>query len=166
MTAAFELPGSVDDLLQQLASVPWFRHIGESPIADASVKRMHKWEDWPGPEEPSVSELSERQQRLYDQILDGAGKNQEQLKALWDRIHSLVFEAATPVVPYDAQQDAWHGPTATVWQAAWTAGLIGLCLQTGRAVPSELQDQWKWYVRGHWPAATLGFAPATNLGRS
>lgn len=81
-----------------------------------------------------------------------AGAQRGDLSALWDRVHAAVFHAASPKVPYDPREDAWHGPTTAVWQAAWTAGLIALCMKTGQRIPSDLQEQWAWFVRGHWPS--------------
>jgi hypothetical protein len=151
-----EGPGpTVDDFLVQLAAVPWFSNIGRTTPPDAGVERISAWEDWPGPEEPAITELSLRHQALFDAIMEGAGEQRAALSELWDRIHAAVFRAAAPRVPYDPKQDAWHGPTTAVWQAAWTAGLMGLCLQTGRPIPQELLDQWSWFARGHWPS---GFA--------
>jgi hypothetical protein len=143
---------AVDDFLAQLDTVPWFSNIGRPTPADAEVGRIHEWEEWPGPEEPTITELSLRHQALFDDIMADAGAQRAALTEVWDRVHDRVFRAAAPKVPYDPQRDAWHGPTTAVWQAAWTAGLVGLCLHTGRSVPPEIQEQWLWFVRGHWPS--------------
>jgi hypothetical protein len=148
-----EVPGStVGEFLAQLEAVPWFSNIGRPTPQDVGVKRMFAWEEWPGPEEPTIGELSFRHQALYDRIMAEAGEQRPALAQLWDRIHVAVFRRATSAVPFDAKQDTWHRPTAAVWQAAWTAGLIGLCLKTGPPIPPELQEQWAWYARGHWPS--------------
>ena len=154
--------GSVEDFLAKVESLPWFRNLGQPNPSDSRVKRIYRWEDWPGPEEPSVSELAFRQQALYDDLMRAAGEDREQLSAFWDRIHTVVFRVAAPAVPYDPQQDTWHAPTAAVWQAAWTAGLMGLCLQVRRPIPPDLLEQWEWFVRGHWPA---GYASVSADGR-
>src|SRR6266542_4494494 len=44
---------------------------------------------------------------------------------LWNRIHDTVFECARTAVPYHDEQDAWYGPNAAVWQASFTAALVG-----------------------------------------
>ena len=62
------------------------------------------------------------------------------LKETWDQIHEAVFRRATSTVPYDPAEDAWHGPSFGVWQAAWTAGLVGLCLALGRSIPKTFRD--------------------------
>jgi len=91
-------------------------------------------------------------QALYDAIMEEAREERAALSELWHRINAVVFGAASSRVPFDPKQDAWHGPTTAVWQAAWTAGLVGLYLRTGRPIPQELLEQWSWFVRGHWPS--------------
>jgi hypothetical protein len=145
-----EITGS-NEFLEQLASVPWFSKLGRPAPAGDEVRRITRWEDWPGPEDPSVLELHLEQQALYDLIMSDAGVDLERLRALWERIHAVVFRVAAHEVPYDARQDAWHAPTTAVWQAAWTAGLIGLLRHSGGPVPPGLLKQWIWYTNGHWP---------------
>ncbi len=160
-----EVPGpTVGDFLAQLETVPWFCNTGRPARPDATVERISAWEEWPGPEEPAIGELSFRHQDLYERIMAEAGQQRTALTGLWEAIHAAVFQRAASRVPYDAKQDAWHGPTTAVWQAAWTAGLIGLCLRTGRGVPPELQEQWSWYVRGHWPSGYASLGPDGRLG--
>lgn len=154
----------VEDFLAEVESLPWFRNIGSPTPPDSGVKRIYRWEDWPGPEEPSVFELAHRHQALYDDVMRAAEGQREQLSGLWNRIHAIVFRVAAPAVPYDPQQDTWHAPTAAVWQAAWTAGLVGLCLQSGRAIPPDLQEQWGWFVRGHWPSGYVRVRADDQLG--
>lgn len=148
----------VERFVAELYSIPWFSNIGKPTPPEAGVERIYAWEDWLGPDEPGNSRLFEGQQRLYDSMMDGAGNEKERLAALWDRIHAAVFRAAAPRVPYDPNQDCYHTPSTAVWCAAWTAGLVGLCLASRRPVPPELQEQWEWFVRGHWPSgyASLG----------
>lgn len=155
---------SVEDFLAQLETISWFGNLGNPILPRSGVEQIYRWEDWPGPEEPPILELSLRQQILYDSIMSDAGEQQGDLSALWDRIHAVVFRAAAPKVPYDPQQDSWHGPTTAVWQAAWTAGLIGLCLQLGRFVPPELEEQWIWFLRGHWPSGYANLGAGGRLG--
>lgn len=151
----------VNNFIAQLEEVPWFSNLGRPVSSEEEVVRIATWDDWPGPEEPAILELSSRQQELFDEIMEGAGEQAPQLKMAWDEVHAVVFRTASVRVPYDPAEDAWHGPTAAVWQAAWTAGLIALCLQTSRPIPAELEEQWSWYVRGHWPS---GYASWTDDG--
>ena len=141
------------DFLAALEEVPWFANVGKSTAHDSDVQRFYRWEDWPGPETPTSDEMNSRQQALYDLIMNDAGDQTELLTELSGRIHAIVFRLACPVVPYDAKQDAWHGPTSAVWHAAWIAGLVGLCIQTGTDVPDDLLKQWDWFAAGHWPTA-------------
>lgn len=151
MVDAFYEPWTAEMFLEDLKAVPWFRNIGRSTAVDSRLRRIHRWEDWPGPEDPSVSELSTREQALHDEILGIAGEDRSELVRLWGRIHAVVFRSAASVVPYDPQQDAWHAPSTAVWQAAWTAGLVGLFQQSRHPIPMDLREQWNWFVRGHWP---------------
>jgi hypothetical protein len=138
--------------LIELGSIPWFSNIGKSLPADTAAKQLRRWEDWPGPEEPTISELHERQQVLYEDMMAESEGRRKELLELWDRVHKTALTFASLAVPYDPDQDAWHGPTMAVWQAAWTAGLIAWCIYLRRPIPKDLQEQWKWFVLGHWPS--------------
>lgn len=50
-------------------------------------------------------------------------------------------------------EDAWHGPTQCVRDAADLAGLIGCVLASGWLVPADLMELWNWFEAGHWPAS-------------
>jgi hypothetical protein len=154
---------TIDGFLAQLRGIPWFANLGRPSPEDSAVGRIDRWEDWPGPEEPSVAALHERQQEMYDSIMREPEIPRDDLRALWDRIHAVVFESATPRVPYDPDQDSWHGPSAAVWHAAWTAGLVGLYLRSGRPIPPDLQEQWSWFVRGHWPCGSASVVPNERI---
>jgi hypothetical protein len=108
-------------------------------------------------------EMALRQQDLYDELFATAGQRSPEAKQLWERIHAVVFRDAAPSIPYDPKEDCWHAPTQAVWDAAWTAGLVGLCLLLGRPLPPELSEQWKWYLAGHWPCAWVGDYPEGRL---
>lgn len=140
-------PPSLSDFLASLETVPWFSRIGE-PIPDLpNLPRIHEWDEWPGPEDEGVAAIGLREQAFYDELIG----EDSSLKGTWDQVHGAVFRRATSAVPYDAAKDAWHAPSAAVWQAAWTAGLVGLCLALGRSVPEGIQRRWQWFLRGHWP---------------
>jgi hypothetical protein len=81
-----------------------------------------------------------------------------QIEALWQRIHDRVFMQAIPRVPWKDDEDTWHGPTAAVWNAAWTAALVGISgslsidLDQG-SLGGEwtLAAEWRWLRACHWP---------------
>ena len=146
--AEYESNPEVIQFLTELEQIPWFERIGQIPEGEFH-EQIPSWDDWEGPEEPSVAEIHESIQTLYDQITEN-GSNIE-LTELWERIHSIVIPLTSSKVPYDDEEDAWYGPNAAVWQAATTAGVVGLCLHTKRPVPDEIQEQWNWFLQGHWP---------------
>lgn len=147
---------AVAEFLKRLEVVPWFSQLGKPGPEVVEVETISTWEEWPGPEEWNVAELSERLQELYDTVFSDAADEEAAPISLRDAIRVIVFRRATHAVPYDPNEDPWHGPTAAVRQAAWTAEYIGMCLQLGRPVPAEIQSQWEWFERGHWPC---GYAP-------
>jgi hypothetical protein len=155
---------AVRRFLRELETVPWFQRIGQRLPPNTDAVPLRSWEDWPGPEEPAIGALSLRQQALYDRIMTAPTDKQAKLKSLWVRVHQIVFRLACPSVPFDDREDAWHAPTTAVWQAAWAAGLITLCTIEGIAVPSELQKEWEWFCRGHWPAGYSALQPDGTPG--
>jgi hypothetical protein len=147
--------------VDQLARVPWFENIGRAVSPNNGVKQIFSWAEWGGPEDSALAEISCRQQSYYDELIQ-ASKNKA-ANEVWERIQSIVFQNAIPRVPYDANRDTWYGPTAAVWHAAWTAGLIALCLFLSQAIPADLQDQWDWFAQGHWPCGWMGEYPKGKL---
>jgi hypothetical protein len=165
MSESPENTSFVADFLAQLEAVPWFSNIGKPIEAGSDVERIYSWEGWPGPEDPSILELCTEQQDLYDAIMEEAGSENAHLLLFWEQIHAVIFRVAAPTVPYDANRDSWHAPSAAVWAGAWTAGLIGLCRYTNRPVPRELAGQWSWFVKGHWPSGYAGIGADGKSGR-
>ena len=149
---------SLKDFLSRLEVTPWFSRLGTQADADPSgsmTSWMATWDDWPGPEVHRVIELHTRQQAIFDSLFVRFPDRTKEMQELWDQIHEIVFAAATQAVPFDPTEDSWHGPTMAVWQAAWTAGLVGLHFLLNLSLPREIEEQWSWFERGHWPA---GFA--------
>ena len=159
----FDYSQSVLDFLAELERIPWFENIGKDVSPTAHVEQIHEWQEWPGPEDSSLDEAGVWQQSLHDEIYSSARDKSTQLAELWNRIHTIVFRDAAPKVPYDPDQDAWHAPSVAVWDAAWAAGLIGLCIYLNRTIPTELQQQWAWFVQGHWPCGWRGEFPNGKL---
>jgi hypothetical protein len=138
---------NLEAFMRRLESIAWFSNVGndtDQPYA----RRIENWDDWEGPESPSVSELAIRLQELRDALMSNEDAS---LRELWDRTSALVFNRARDAVPYDDAEDVWYGPNAAVWQATWTASLIALHLQIRREVPRDLKLQWQSYESGHWP---------------
>lgn len=145
--------------LRELERIPWFANLGEPISGVHDIERISRWDDWSGPEKSGVDEVCYRQQALYDELLGCGKEGAEQLTQLWESIQRTVLAAAAKNVPYDPSEDTWHGPTLAVWHAAWTAGLIGLCLFLCKPIPAEQQEQWQWFSQGHWPCGWTGDFP-------
>jgi hypothetical protein len=144
------IPDSLDEFVASLSSVPWFSRIGNAP---ADVPHIASWDKWAGPEDDFVITVATDQQAIYDAFCVTSNRLPPELQSTWDSVHQCVFDRATLLVPYDPDEDAWHPPTAAVWDAAWTACLVALHIQTGRPVPQLLAVRWKWFLGGHWPCS-------------
>jgi len=142
-----------EHFLDDLARVPWFANLGRPISPTSHVRRIFGWDGWPGPEDDAVVKLHSRHQALYESILGDAKDKHLSAEELWKNIHEVVFRVASQKVPYHANRDAWHAPSTAVWQAAWTAGLVGLYHLLEQKVPDDLEEQWQWYREGHWPCA-------------
>lgn len=153
---------SAEAFVARLPAVPWFTALGE-PLSDPHVPRIDHWHEWKGPEsaDGEVIALSLRHQEWHDQLLAAHPQREAELDDLWQRVHDHVMTTAAPNAPYDPDADAWHAPTLAVWQAVWTAGLVAWHLACDEPIPRDLQAQWTWYVRGHWPC---GYAYLTSDG--
>jgi hypothetical protein len=150
--------------LADLENMPWFANVGKPLPAGKTAKQLRGWEEWPGPEEPAIFELSERQQALHDALLAGAEKRRKDLSRLWEQVREIVFRRACLTVPYDPEQDAWHAPTSAVWQAAWAAALVAWSICLACPIPAELQEQWDWFARGHWPSGYTTVSAEDRVG--
>ena len=142
--------------IQGLDAIPWFLSLGKPHPRDNEVVRIHSWEEWPGPETRLGYWFAQWQSVVEERIQAEESGRRTELEALWDRVHQVVFQRAAANVPlYDPEEDAWHGPTACVWHAAYTACLLSWHLLLRRRIPERLADEWNWYTDGHWPC---GFA--------
>ena len=147
------------NFIKELERVPWFENLGKPNAPASKVKWIHDWDEWPGPEDPQVGDANSRQQLLYDEIVSNAQGELAFIEQAWKQIHEVVLRAGASKTPYVPDKDAWYAPNSAVWHAAWTAGLVGLCLLVNRKVPDELQEQWRWFRLGHWPCAWEGDFP-------
>jgi hypothetical protein len=153
----------IANFLRQLGEIPWFAQVGKPIQSRSAIQQMSRWDQWPGPEDPRTSELAYHQQALHDEMMDASAPEDQALSELWDTIHATVVTSAAKQVPYHSDEDAWYAPNVAVWHAAWTAGLLGLCRFRKRPVPEELQEQWNWFVQGHWPYGWLGDPPGRKM---
>jgi hypothetical protein len=149
----------MEEFLDQLERIPWFSRLGNPLSGDCVHKQIHSWEEWPGPEEESVSAVHLRQQALHDNILAESKQLRPSLEELWKRIDAVVIRVAAPSVPFDANEDAWYAPNVAVWHAAWTAGLVGLYEMSKKPMPANLHAQWNCFTAGHWPFGWKGEFP-------
>jgi hypothetical protein len=153
----------MEDFLDHLNSIQWFSRLGKPTLESIPHKQIQSWEEWPGPEDVSVCAMHLRQQALFENILQESNQNRGSLEQLWRTIHDVVVRVAANSIPFDPCKDAWHPPNSAVWQAAWTAGLVGFCLLLNREISEELQVQWKCFASGHWPCGWEGDFPKGKL---
>lgn len=138
--------------LVRLHRVPWFLRLGEPHPRDPEVVRIRQWADWHGPERGYGDWFGRYPAMVWERILADEPGRQKELEALWDQITRCVQAWAIPNVPaYDEEGDAWFGPTACVWHAAYAAGLIGWHLRLRRPLPDPIIAEWAWLADGHWP---------------
>jgi hypothetical protein len=153
----------MEEFVDLLKSIPWFSNLGKSTSVSTLYKQIHSWEEWPGPQDQEVCEISIRQQAYYDSFLEYSNQHRRSLEQLWETIQDVVVQVAGRAVPYDAEKDSHYAPNLAVWHAGWTAGLVGLCLALKTPIPGELQVHWTCFVSGHWPCAWEGDFPEGQL---
>ena len=142
---------TLETFLDRLDRVPWLQHLGQPTDRDGEVHRIHDWDEWPGPEEPNIAELGLWWQDRHDAVLAQAGADRAAAEGLFNEVQAKVFDRAKAAVPYDPEQDAWHGPTQCVWDVSYWAGLVALYLQLGQPLPDQIKQVWSWVEAGHWP---------------
>jgi uncharacterized protein (TIGR02996 family) len=142
----------VGAFLEALERVPWLEHLGQPDPRDHTVSRLRDWDEWPGPEEVGCYEHGAYWQECFDALLDQAGPLREGADTFFKQLSASVRDRAKRRVPlFDAAQDAWHGPTQSVWDVSYEAGLVALYGLLGRAMPADVRRDWSWVVTGHWP---------------
>jgi hypothetical protein len=139
------------DFLNHLEAIPWFSNLGKPISPPSNVKQISSWDQWPGPEDESGLEIALRHQSLYDAIFSREKDSLSVGEEMWKKIHDIVIRVASQKVPFDVNKDAWHAPNSAVWEAAWTAGLVGVLLFLGQEIPADIEEQWNWFQAGHWP---------------
>jgi hypothetical protein len=134
-----------------LAGLPWLRHLGKPHPCDPEVTRIHDWDEWHGPEGGYGDWFGRYPAMVRDQIEADYPDRGAELVATWDRIEESVLGLAGPSLPGFGEGDAWHGPTACVYDAAYSAALVGWHVLLGRPLPDPIADRWGWLADGHWP---------------
>jgi hypothetical protein len=145
---------NIKRLLDRAQKSQLFRSIGDSPENGCSV--ISSWEEWPGPEDPLVSEIHYGQQAIKDKIFSVEQETE------WNEALALVVGVASKNLPYDPSEDSWYAPNVAVWQAAWVFCLEELYQSNSIPVPNELVAQIYWFEKGHWPCALLSLDSIAN----
>jgi len=147
---------SSESFLIEIDQIPWFANVGKPSELDGQALRITSWEAWPGPETRGGALMQEAQVERHERLL--AAGDRPQIEALWQRIHDRVFMQAIPRVPWKDNEDAWYGPNAAVWGAAWNAALVGISGSLGNDLDQgslggewTLAAEWRWLRAGHWP---------------
>jgi hypothetical protein len=68
-----EIAPDIDSYLRLLTTLPWFRNLGKPHPNDDGVVRIHRWEEWPGPEKGYVDWFGRWQSVIREQLerIDG-----------------------------------------------------------------------------------------------
>lgn len=141
----------VDSFVEGLVRVPWFVNLGVVGPNDASVVRIHAFDDWPGPEDPTAELMADRFVR-WSEELEEAPVTPE-LRELERLVDERVVSRASWNVDFDPSEDPYHAPSACVMHASVVATLVTRYLFVDEMLPDELVDLWLWFARGHWPCA-------------
>jgi hypothetical protein len=158
-------PEDLQSFLASLERIPWLERLGQPSARDAQCRRIRSWEEWPGPEDAEVGRLEDSLQSLTEEF-NTTEKTYSigAMKEFRKKIHDLVFGRASGKVSYDASEDAWHAPTASVWSACYAAELMGAHILLRRPPPSWLVEYWRWFEEGHWPCGySTGGKPGGEL---
>ena len=132
--------------------------LGKPSSRDEEVFRIYHWDTWPGPEDPGSELQSAFLKRRYDDLFK-AVKPLPGFGEAWQTIHDRVLKLTKVLIPYNEEEDAWFGPNAAVWQAAFSAALVGCTILRGGKLKGKnnsrmqwaLSNEWSWYLAGHWP---------------
>ena len=153
----------VEALVRQFDRVPWLAHLGQPTPHDDEVYRIDDWGEWPGPEDRLVHAWNTLSQKCHDRLLDWAGPLRKEMEGAVETVREAVLNRAKRNVPlFDPDEDAWHGPTFSVWDVSFRAGVFAAHLLLNRTMSPELKRAWAWVVAGHWPC---GYVRRPRPGR-
>jgi hypothetical protein len=140
---------SADEFRERLDRVPWFAQLGKPHPRDRFVDRIADWDEWGGPESSGASPMGPEESRWQEALLALPRPGPATIHSLWSSVQSQAFGR----MPFEADVDPWHGPTAASSHGAWLAATIACCLSAGIPIPPNALRLWAWYARGHWPCA-------------
>ena len=146
----------IEGLIRELSGIPWFERLGRPSARDEAVVRIFSWDEWQGPETPGATLYAALSQQWHDDIFDGAGDDERvELMAIEKRLHAAAFPIISDKLPWDPDEDPWHGPTNAVDSACWLVAVAGLAIAKHGTLPSSatFAAAWQWYRDGHWPFA-------------
>lgn len=138
----------LSEYLAELSGIPWFKSVGK-PI-DQPLHRISSWDEWPGPSSKPTEAVHLRQQAFYDKLRANAS-SPEGFDYVWESVQSHVFELVSRALSDPLEDDAWDPVTTAGWHATWTAALVAVFRFAETPVPQEIQEQWQWFQKGHWP---------------
>jgi hypothetical protein len=136
------------------AEDPWTTPV---PPEDFEVERLPAFDAWEGPDEEGSVALSKHVSVTRDELITSAGwLRRRRREAAFERVRAYVIELAAVNVPsYESNRDSYYAPNVAVWSAATVAGLMAVYRLCGKWPDAALENLWRWYRRGHWPAAYL-----------
>jgi hypothetical protein len=138
----------LSEYLADLKRIPWFKSVGK-PI-DEPLHRISDWDEWPGPSSKPTEALHLRQGAFHDELRANTA-SPEQFDHVWESIQSYVLALASEALSDPLEGDPEDSVSMAGWHAAWTAALIAVFTLTETPVPQEIQQQWHWFQKGHWP---------------
>jgi hypothetical protein len=149
---------SITKFIEQLDAISWFVNLGKPSSRDPEVFRIYDWRAWPGPEDPGCEMQTAFLMHRHNDLFASTA-NDPSLRESWQTIHDRVLHLTKLAVAYDEHEDAWFGPNAAVWQAAFTAALVGCKIIRDGELKADgnadtqwtLPNEWSWYLAGHWP---------------
>lgn len=156
-TVMDDLPPTILEEVERAKSFKWFAAIGDD-IDDPDVDRIRSWDAWEGPEQERVAAIHIGHSEMQGRVTGGDAK----LDAIFIAVRDRMIDHLSRFAPFDPNEDAWHGPTTAVVQAAWTVALVALHKHLHTHVPEVLAAQYRWYKRGHWPC---GYKTVDEFGR-
>ncbi len=134
-----------------LRDIPWFMNLGKPHPRDHQVVRIWDWKEWPGPEGAHGQWFGQLHPLVQARLLAAHPGREQEFNGTFNMIRETVEALAIPNVPaYEADEDAWHGPTACVWGAGFLAALVGCHILLKEPVPATIADEWAWLADGHW----------------